>query len=528
MWTGVLDHDGEPSPLTSRRPLVLGGRSVPIKPKDWSRGSYLGGQSSLLICNPVTQEFMYLPPFVRTMSLNAKAACIRFVGFAELEPPPLPPSPSPPPPEPSEEKLDAPLARHLDVGVEAVVQRASRRGTILEKQLLRKMSIPGNAAAMGRRTSRQANLDHELKELGAGVALHPSSQQSLSVHSSDTVQVPVVGEEIMEGPFQRLWRLYFECFGRVPEITPPPTRHYVVVVMGCKQERKFDEYQENQLVCCVYKSKEQGRWSYTRPIPCPAKTMPDDVGRTSLAMVTSLANEEWMAVCFGALALGNIKEVMDNEDRKYRVPRKNDKTCVDLSENPAIFFVSVVPEDNVAIVFPFTPAGYTEKELACPVVLQPFGVKSPEIVVAITRKPYWADRLIIFQIEFTHNPITENPVPTGRFLWISETPPCVYHHLFFTEKHANKPFESSAGNGMICIKSTDGQRLGLYDMYTARWWIEDFHQFRPCRRKEKPFHLMDVSSWEPNFRQRVQYASKDTDGRTDPEPADVDGAEATL
>ena len=500
LWTGVLEESGELSPFTARPPLVFGGRPVPIKQEKWLREVYFPGQSIMLICNPMTNEFMYFPPFVRTMTLNAKAACIRYLEFAELKPP------TPPPEEPSGD--EDPNGASGNEGIEEIVRRASRRGTILERKLSR-MSLSGGN--LSRRTSKHANLDDELTELG----ISPSRPKSPSedMHMSQEV------EKIIEGRFQRLWRLYFECFGRIPVVIPPPSRHYIVVVMGYQQEMKFDGYEDNRIVCCVYKSKEQDRWSYIRPIPCPSKTMSDDVGRTSLAMLTSLNNKDWMAVCFGAIVLGNIKEAIEKEERKYRAFTKSEyKIHPDLTENPAIFFVSVVPEDDTAIVFPFIPNGYEENELACPLVLQPFGVKSPEIVVAVTRKPYCADRLILFQVEFEHDEFSENPRPTGRFLWISETPPCLYHNLFYTENFTNKPFESSAGNGLICIKSTDGQRLGIFDMYTTRWWIEDFHKFRPMKRKQRPFQLMDISSWEPNFRQRVEYDSKYIGGRPDPAP----------
>lgn len=510
LWTGVLEESGELSSLTTRPPLVLGGKPIPIEQEKWLRKSYLPGQSIMLICNPITNEFMYFPPFLRTMTLNAKAACIRYLDFAKLRPP------TPPPEEPSgDEDRNALDGANGSEGIEEIVQRASRRGTILEKKLSRKMSMPhGNGGAMVRRTSKYANLDDELNELD-GMKRNKRSLHRRSL--SKDVDILDDVEKIIEGRFQRLWRLYFECFGQIPVVVPPPSRHYIAVVMGYQQEMKFDGYEDNRIVCCVYKSKEQDKWSYIRPIPCPSKTMLNDVGRTSLAMLTSLIDENWMAVCFGAIILGNIKEAIEKEEHKYRAFTKDEyKIHNDLTENPAIFFVSIVPEDDTAIVFPFNPEGYEKNELACPIVLQPFGVRSPEIIVAVTRKPYWADRLIIFQVEFERDDISENPRPTGRFLWISETPLCLYHNLFYTESFTNKPFESSAGNGLICIKSTDGQRLGIYDMYTTRWWIEDFHKFRPMKRKEKPFQLMNISSWEPNFRQRIQYDSKYIGGRLDP------------
>lgn len=516
LWTGVLEESGKLSPFTTRPPLILGGRPVPIEAEKWLRDNYLPGQSIMLICNPITQEFMYFPPFVRTMTLNAKAACIRYLDFAKIKPP------TPPLEEPiiGDEDSNAILGgESTSERIEEIVQRASRRGTILEKKLFRKMSMPfGNVDALVRRTSTHANLDDELDELDAENEMkkdqRPSRRRS-STHASEDVNMPNEVEKIIEGRFQRLWRLYFECFGHIPIVIPPPSRHYIVVVMGYHQEMKFDGYELNRIVCCVYKSKEQDKWSYIRPLPCPSKTMFNDVGRTSLAMLTSLVNEDWMAVCFGAIVLGNIKEAIEKEERQYRALEKDEKIYNDLTENPAIFFISIVPDDDTALVFPFNPEGYKENELGCPIVLQPFGVKSPEIIVVLTRKPYYADRLFIFQIEFEHDKFSDNPKPTGRFTWISETPPCIYHNLFYTEKFTNKPFESSAGNGLICIKSTDGQRLGIYDMYTTRWWIEDFHKFRPIRRKQKPFQLLDVSSWEPNFRQRVEYDSRYIGGRQD-------------
>lgn len=82
--------------------------------------------------------------------------------------------------------------------------------------------------------------------------------------------------------------------------------------------------------------------------------------------------------------------------------------------------MSVISEDDAVTVFPYTPVFFKRQaskrnELACLVVLQPFSVKSLDIIVAITTKPSWEDRLNIFQTEFTHNPFTENLVPTEEY-----------------------------------------------------------------------------------------------------------------
>lgn len=540
-WTAVL-IDGQLTPLSMRSPVIPGGRPLPMDPEVWTRHIYLGGQTIQLVCNPITREFMFLPPFHKTMTLNAKAACIRYMDFAEFVP--LPPTP-PPESEVAEPGEGDELAADLDVGhsIDEIVSRASRRGTLVERRLSRRMSVP-HADVPSRRASIHADLDDELDELDFEAEMQsgrgPSRRRS-STHASEEVFMPEEVEKIIEGRFQRIWRLYFECFGRIPVPEPPPSRHYIIVVMGYRFETKFDAFEENKLVCCVYRSTEQEKWSYIREVPCLARTMPNEIGRTGLAMLTTLADKEWMAVCFGALVLGDIKEILQNqeEDQSRKTTQNDFDTSSETSSRTscnsdcsrkgddsderitaAVFYVSVVPTDDTALVFPFKPAGYEEDNLTCPIVLQPFGVKSPEIIVAVTRKPYGADRMLVFQVEMEQEEElgadVRKPRPTGSFSWITETPTFLYRDLFYTPEVSNKPFECSAGNGLICIKSTDGQRLAIYDMYTARWWLEDFHKYMPCRRKEKPFQLLEISSWEPNFRQRVEYDSRYVGGKPDP------------
>ncbi|CAM6042001.1 unnamed protein product [Sphagnum compactum] len=58
---------------------------------------------------------------------------------------------------------------------------------------------------------------------------------------------------------------------------------------------------------------------------------------------------------------------------------------------------------DVALAFPFHPQGYEKNEVQCPIVLQPFGVKSPEIIVVLSRKPFMANTMAIFQVEMSHD-----------------------------------------------------------------------------------------------------------------------------
>ena len=470
---------------------------------------------------------------------------VRYLDFAELVPVP----PTPPPEEEKVEGDDEDADGDDDVKgvtdtVDKIIRRASRRGTLIEKKLEKRMSVPFAQPTI-RRESVHMDLDDELDELDFEEEMRmrrrPSRRRS-SQRASDDVHMPREVEKVIEGRFQRDHRLYFECFGRIPVPVPPPSRHYVVVVMGYNEEVKFDGYKENTLVCAVYNSRKQDEWSYIRPVPCNARTMPIEHGRTGLALLTNLGNVNWMAACFGGLVLTDIEEAIGtsgsngdhdnsgetcstttttttsssspstcgaNDEKQYHPP-------VDKSSSGAVFFVSVVPEDDTALIYPFKPDGYEDEVLTCPIILQPFGVSSPEIVVAVTRKVYGADRLIIFGVDFEHDMITEYPRPNATFPWISESPPSLYQELFITPKVSNKPFECSAGNGLISFKSTDGQRLAIYDMYTARWWIEDFHRYIPCKRKEKPFQLLEVSSWEPNFRQRVEYDCRYIGGKPNP------------
>ena len=461
--------------------------------------------------------------------------------FAELVPIPPTPPPEEEKVEGDDEDADGDDVKGVTDTVEKIVRRASRRGTLIEKKLEKRMSVPFAQPTI-RRESVHMDLDDELDELDFEEEMRmkrrPSRRRS-SQRASDDVHMPGEVEKVIEGRFQRVHRLYFECFGRIPVPVPPPSRHYIVVVMGYHEEVKFDGYKENTLVCAVYNSKKQDEWSYIRPVPCNARTMPIEHGKTGLALLTSLGNMNWMAACFGGLVLTDIDEAIgssgnncDHHDSAdtcstttstssspstYRAKvEKKYHPPIDKSSSGAVFFVSVVPEDDTALIYPFKPDGFEDEVLTCPIILQPFGVSSPEIVVAVTRKVYGADRLIIFSVEFEHDMITEYPRPNATFSWISESPPFLYQELFITPQVSNKPFECSAGNGLISFKSTDGQRLAIYDMYTARWWIEDFHRYIPCRRKEKPFQLLEVCSWEPNFRQRVEYDWRYIGGKTNP------------
>lgn len=466
--------------------------------------------------------------------------------FAEL----VPKTPTPPP---EEEKVEGDDVEGVDGDddvkgvtdtVDKIVRRASRRGTLIEKKLEKRMSVPFAQPAI-RRESVHMDLDDELDELDFEEEMRmrrrPSTRRRSSQRASDDVHMPGEVEKVIEGRFQRVHRLYFECFGRIPVPVPPPSRHYIVVVMGYNEEVKFvDGYKENTLVCAVYNSKKQDEWSYIRPVPCNARTMPIEHGRTGLALLTSLGNMNWMAACFGGLVLTDIEEAIgtsgdncDHHDSADTCSTTTTTSCsscstcganveekyhpaIDKRSSGAVFFVSVVPEDDTALIYPFKPDGYEDEVLTCPIILQPFGVSSPEIVVAVTRKVYGADRLIIFSVEFEHDMITEYPRPNATFSWISESPPFVYQELFITPHVSNKPFECSAGNGLISFKAADGQRLAIYDMYTARWWIEDFHRYIPCNRKEKPFQLLELCSWEPNFRQRVEYDWRYIGGKPKP------------
>ncbi len=83
-WTAMFQENGQLPPIATQSPLIKGGRIVPMDPTNWTKKSYLPGQTILLVCNPTTREYMFLPPFKCFMTLNAKATCIRFVEFAKL------------------------------------------------------------------------------------------------------------------------------------------------------------------------------------------------------------------------------------------------------------------------------------------------------------------------------------------------------------------------------------------------------------------------------------------------------------
>jgi hypothetical protein len=208
------------------------------------------------------------------------------------------------------------------------------------------------------------------------------------------------------------------------------------------------------------------------------------------------------------------KSSASQKSTNFNINNSSSKMIGNRLLTPSIFYMSMVGKEgvsDVALAFPFHPQGYEKNEMQYPIVLQPFGVKSPEIIVVLSRKPFMANTMTIFQVEMSHDYGTGYPKPNGSFLWVTEMPTSIYRELFScplsSSGVSNKSFQSSAGEGLICIKSIDGGKLAIYDMYTTRWWLEDYQKYYlpSCLKKDQPYQLMEIVSWEPNFRQRVEY-----------------------
>ena len=69
--------------------------------------------------------------------------------------------------------------------------------------------------------------------------------------------------------------------------------------------------------------------------------------------------------------------------------------------SPALFYIPIVPEDDSALCFSFTPMDSAEGHLQAPIVVQPFGWRSDlPMLYAVTRKAAFADTILIFAIGF--------------------------------------------------------------------------------------------------------------------------------
>jgi hypothetical protein len=594
-WTAMFQETGQLPPIATRPPLIMGGQIVPMDPTNWTKKSYLPGQTILLVCNPTTREYMFLPPFKCFMTLNAKVACIRFVEFAKLVVTPNNPT------------LDDKMELLFDVNNPNLVDdhiskdiNGQSLNEIMQTTSLTKSKNFVNSTTNYLQSSQLATisqstskiqipnihpnfrnnlneLDYELQDTKHEALPNISlKHMSYNQHASEDIHANLKVEGVIEIHFQRIWKLYFECFGYYPITIPPPSRHYIIAIVGYQKEitlKDVEAKDEDHLVCAVYKSTSQGDWYFNHIVPsCMTITMPNIDGRTSLAMLTSVHNHDWITLCFGGFIIGDKENVMHEKEydlnsmdliknntskskdskpykssiSSHSISAQNKDNLLNMSKNqrfstsskwtqkstnfninnssskmignrlltPSIFYMSMVGKEgvsDVALAFPFHPQGYEKNEVQCPIVLQPFGVKSPEIIVVLSRKPFMANTMTIFQVEMSHDYGTGYPKPNGSFLWVTEMPTSIYRELFSCPSSSlgvsNKSFQSSAGEGLICIKSIDGKKLAIYDMYTTRWWLEDYQKYYlpSCSKKDQPYQLMEIVSWEPNFRQRVEY-----------------------
>ncbi|CAK9213107.1 unnamed protein product [Sphagnum troendelagicum] len=556
-WIAMFQENGQLPPIATQPPLIKGGRIVPMDPTNWTKKSYLPGQTILLVCNPTTREYMFLPPFKCFMTLNAKAACIRFVEFAKLVATPNNPT------------LDEKMELSLDVNNPNLVDdhiskdiNAQSLNEIMQATFLTKSKNyinsttnydqPSQLATINQSTSKiripniHPSLKNNLDELDyelldskpEALPIISLKHMSYNQHASKDIHTNPKVEGVIEAHFQQIWKLYFECFGYYPIAIPPPSRHYIIAIVGYQKEITLNDVEakdEDHLVCAVYKSTSQGDWYFNRIVPsCMTITMPNIDGQTSLAMLTSVNNHDWIALCFGGFIIGDKENILNDKEydlnstdfiknntnnasqksTNFNINNSSSKMIGNRLLTPSIFYMSMVGKEgvcDVALAFPFHPQGYENNEVQCPIVLQPFGVKSPEIIVVLSRRPFMANTMTIFQLEMSHDYGTGYPKPNGSFLWMTEMPTSIYRELFNCPSSSsgvsNKSFQSSAGEGLICIKSIDGQKLAIYDMYTTRWWLEDYQQYYlpSCLKKDQPYQLMEIVSWEPNFRQKVEY-----------------------
>ena len=339
---GLLVCDGGIQP---RRPPIKDEKLLPLthdEEDDYDREVFPDGQSVMLVTNPVTREYYFLPP-IPHMILRDKCACLVLVPhdgqsfsmkrnrtasflakrrssasllLENFEPYAHDPNEYYPPGLRPEFYTKGSSFR----GSRVWQHNGSTRFSFLQpkvqptedNQLSPKIPTPLPRTPQPRRTIHGSPGDtpgsqREVERIEALMAAEHDIHKKSQVVVEDDVSSTST-EEIEPDPYKN--RLEEYC------------HHYMVIVMGSHHECATESTKNvEELVCAVFRSKEKNEGWFLRTVPFKARLMPPEHGRTGLAFIK---NGSWMAVCFGGLLV---------EEHLEEVPPPQPPEDCDISED---------------------------------------------------------------------------------------------------------------------------------------------------------------------------------------------------
>lgn len=583
---GLLVCDGGRQP---RRPPIKGEHIFPLThdlEDDWDREIYPEGQSVLLVTNPLTREYMFLPP-MQGKILTQKCGCIMFE-------PKILSSKS------SSKMLNKNVKRMSSTSIPVGFEPFSHDPNeyyppgINPEMYTKGKSFRGSRIWQHNGTKESSNDTQSLKPDITNFLKKQSQRYNIDrpVKPQPTIHGSEGDEPGTQARLENMAALMFETnhmhdrpdhvkiefdssvnaqvkqVDKYKENMFELCHHYVVVVMGYNlipatlQNKKVEE-----ILCAVYKSSHKSKGWFIRPTPLKARLMPTQQGHTGLALI-KIGN--WMAVCFGGLLVEEItKETIEENSSKSSsgngsqssTPREEDESKIEKIDvlgvdaydslykrakycpagvhkqeifepkfvtieklSPALFWVPMVPEDDSALAFSFSPMNTIDGFLQSPIVIQPFGSQTTmPTLYAVTRKAVKADTISIFAIGIDCATST-NPAPTGHYIPVTHMPTNMFNDIFETIDYSQKEFECSGGNGLICIRVKDFKLMAFYDVLQKVWFTQDYAKYLPTKARSRPYQMFENTIWEPNFWQKVE---TEEDPYTEEDPLSEFGAPGT-
>jgi hypothetical protein len=326
---GLLVCHGGKQP---RRPPIPGERLLPLthdEEDDYDRAKYPEGQAVMLVTNPLTREYYFLPPIPK-MILQEMSACIimtpreaqtfnmrqsRIASFLEkrrssaslvgheaysFEPNEYyPPGVNPTLYKRGHSFREGRVWQHnntIEMFQPKKVEKIEEIKTITKKDLSLPPKIPLPRPTMHESVGLTPGFQRKMSKINVlmkeKLDIHDSPRTEVSENNSES------SVEIEVDPYHN--RLEEHC------------HHYIIISIGyyhqCADE---DKAKDERLVLAIYKSikKEEGWW--LRPLPFISRLMPLKEGRTALAF---LKKDRWMAVCFGGILVEeHLEEVPPKE-----------------------------------------------------------------------------------------------------------------------------------------------------------------------------------------------------------------------
>ena len=366
--------------IQPRRPLPIPGeRLLPLthdEKDDYDRAKYPEGQFVMLVTNPITREYYFLPPIPK-MILQEMHACIIIT--------------------PREAHTFNMRRSRIALFLEKQRSSASLVGSQAYSHDPNEYYPPGINPALYRRGQSfhggriwqhnntiemfQFKITEKIEEIQTlnkkdpslppkiplprptihrsfGITLGPQKKVSeintfmkekLDIHDTPRTEVSENNSEdsveIEEDPYHN--RLEEHC------------HHYIIIAMGyyhqCANE---DRAKEEKIVLAIYKSiqKEDGWW--LRPLPFISRLMPSKQGRTGLAFIRK---DSWMAVCFGGILVEEHLEEIPLEESNLdenREPKSSDSESYDSDNSNSSTFCPPNPNRNKSpIGEPILPKG---------------------------------------------------------------------------------------------------------------------------------------------------------------------------